>query len=392
MLTELHVTDLRPYVTLDVDFPPGPILIVGPNASGKTSVLEAIALAARGRSTRTTVDAELVRFGADILRVEAHLGTSMEGGQGAVVEVVIVRPGAVGHESGSRKRLRVNGLARRIGSLGTWVRVVVFEPQDMLLVAGPPSLRRAMLDELARALLPGYAADLATYGRALAQRNSLLRSVREEGIDPVELRLWDEPFLDAGSRVVEQRRAILEAMADPLAGAHAEIAPDEAAPSRLSLRYETNAAPQPGESIREALRRRLTETADKEIWNGATLIGPHRDDVMFTIGGRDLAAYGSRGQQRTAILAAKLAEIDLVTERDGRPPLLLLDDVFSELDRVRRSHLVRRLTDLPQAFVTTTAPMDLDPRLVASASIYEVVTDAAGGAALHGAGIDGVLA
>ena len=117
----------------------------------------------------------------------------------------------------------------------------------------------------------------------------------------------------------------------------------------MTLRYETNAPPLPGESPRDALARRLVETAEKEVWNGSTLIGPHRDDLVFELGGRDLAGFASRGQQRTAILAFKLAELDLLTAQDGRPPLLLLDDVFSELDPERRSHLVRRIAALPQA-------------------------------------------
>jgi DNA replication and repair protein RecF len=162
-----------------------------------------------------------------------------------------------------------------------------------------------------------------------------------------------------------------------LAAAHAEIAPDEAAAGGLSLQYVTNAPPAPGESVRDALARRLLETADKEVWNGATVIGPHRDDVAFALAGRDLAGFASRGQQRTAILALKLAELDLLTALDGRPPLLLLDDVFSELDPARRSHLVRRIADLPQAFVTTTTLDDLDPALRAIARTWVVdATDA----------------
>ena len=129
------------------------------------------------------------------------------------------------------------------------------------------------------------------------------------------------------------------------------------------MTYATNAPQLPGESVGDALARRLAETAEKEVWNGTTLIGPHRDDLVFEMGGRALASFASRGQQRTAILAFKLAELDLLTALDGRPPLLLLDDVFSELDPERRAHLVRRIAALPQAFVTTTTLEDLDPAL-----------------------------
>jgi DNA replication and repair protein RecF len=328
-----------------------------------------------------------VRFGSDVMRVEAHLGPVDDAEDGSTDDrsttlgLAVARPAS---PAAARKRLTVNGVPRRAATLAEWVRVVLFAPEDMLLVAGPPGLRRAMLDDLAGALTPAYSADLATYGRALAQRNSLLRAIREEQADRDQLRLWDRPFLEAGAQLVEHRLALIDALATPLAEAHREIAPDEAATTSLTLHYETNAPRADGESVLAALTRRLAETADKEIWNGATLIGPHRDDAVFTLGGRDLAAFGSRGQQRTAVLALKLAEIDLVSGRDGRPPLLLLDDVFSELDVERRSHLVRRLTALPQAFVTTTTPADLDPRLVARATAYEVVPDGGGGARLRG--------
>jgi DNA replication and repair protein RecF len=158
-------------------------------------------------------------------------------------------------------------------------------------------------------------------------------------------------------------------LADPLAAAHREIAPDE---STLRLSYVSNVQPAPGESNESALRRRLRETADKEIWNGATLVGPHRDDLALESDGRALTEFASRGQQRTAILALKLAELDVLGTLDGRPPLLLLDDVFSELDPERRAHLVRRIGDLPQAIVTTTTPDDLDPALVAASTLWQV--------------------
>ena len=295
----------------------------------------------------------------------------MEGRIGPdVLEVAITRSGADG--SGGRKRVRINGLGRRASGLGQYLRVVLFAPEEMLLVIGSPSLRRAAIDTLATAHFPAYADDLATYGRTLQQRNSLLRAIREETATRDQLRFWDDTFLDTGGRVVEARLRLLALLGAPLAAAHGEIAPEEAAAGGLTLRYVTNAPMLGAETPREALARRLLDTADKEIWNGSTVIGPHRDDLAFDLAGRDLAGFASRGQQRTAILAFKLAELDLLTELDGRPPLLLLDDVFSELDPLRRSHLVRRIAELPQAFVTTTTLDDLDPALREVAQAWEV--------------------
>lgn len=337
----------------------------GPNAAGKTSLLEAIVLLAWGHSHRTSTDVELIRWGADVTRVEGVVGTDE-------LDLTLVRPGSAQAAGGSRKRIRVNGVPRRAASLGGALRVVMFAPEEMLLVAGSPSLRRAALDRIAAGRFPAYGPALSTYTRALQQRNGLLRAIRDETAERSQLRYWDKPFLDAGGEVVDLRHQVLRELGPPFAAAHAEIAPEEASGAALGLRYETNAPARAGETPRDALERRLAETADKEAWNGTTLVGPHRDDLSFVLGERDLAGFASRGQQRTAILAFKLAELDLLTAIDGRPPLLLLDDVFSELDPERRSHLVRRIASLPQAFVTTTTLDDLDAGLLSIADTWHV--------------------
>ena len=370
-LDRLLLADLRSYAELDVEFGAGPQLVWGPNAAGKTSLLEAMVVLARGGSHRTTTDVELIRWGADVTRLVGRSSSDE-------IEVALVRPGSAAAATGARKRIRVNGVPRRAPALAERLRVVLFAPEDMLLVAGSPSLRRATLDQLATTLVPGYAGELATYGRALQQRNGLLRAIRDETASRDELRYWDRPFLDAGGAVVAARHGLIARLTGPLAAAHAEIAPEEAAAAALGVEYVTNAPVGHGETPRDALERRLAETAEKEAWNGTTLVGPHRDDLAFVMGGRDLSAFASRGQQRTAILALKLAELDLVTALDGRPPLLLLDDVFSELDPARRAHLVRRIAELPQAFVTTTTLDDLDPALRAIATPWQVRADAGG--------------
>ena len=288
------------------------------------------------------------------------------------LDVALAREGP----SAGRKRIRVNGVPRRATILPGILRLVLFAPEEMQLVVGPPSSRRTVLDSLAAQRFPAYAADLSAYGRVLAQRNALLRAIREEQATRDLLPPWDAKFLEAGTAVLEARAALLAELAAPLAAAHAEIAPGE---GWLGVTYESNAAPAPGERPGDALARRLRETAEKELWNGNTLVGPHRDDVAFRLDGRDLATFASRGQQRTAILALKLAELDLLTALDGRPPLLLLDDVFSELDPSRRAHLVRRIATLPQAFVTTTALEDLDPQLLAEGTPWEVIASAGTG-------------
>ena len=359
----LSLTDFRSYGRLDIELAGGPHVVVGRNAAGKTNLIESLVLLSSGRSYRGGADTEMVRWGGDFARVgavvEAH-------GRPEELEVVIFASPPGG---GARKRIRVNGVNRRASALAPVLRTVLFAPEDMLLIIGSPSLRRNLLDDLVAQREVTASAVLSTYARALTQRNSLLKRIREEAASRTELAYWDGVLCESGGHILDWRLAALAALAEPLAAAHREIAPDE--PS-LSLRYVSNVMPRDGEGRSEALRRRLHETADKEIWNGATLVGPHRDDIAFEAAGREYTLFASRGQQRTAILALKLAELELLRQLDGRPPLLLLDDVFSELDPVRRAHLVRRIGILPQAVVTTTTADDLDPALVAASSLWLV--------------------
>ncbi len=362
----LTLADFRSYGHLEVAFDGGPQVVVGQNAAGKTNLLEALVVLSLGRSHRARTDQDLVRWGATVGRIEASVSREPASTAIETLDVAIATPAA---GLPNRKRIRVNGVGRRAETLSSTLRTVLFAPESMLLVSGAPSLRRDELDTVVAQLRPGHARSLATYARALTQRNSLLRLIREGEADAGQLPYWNGVLVDVGGGIVDRRLAVLAELSGPLGSAHDEIAPGEEA---LSLAYETNAPAGPGETPGDAIRRRLAETAEKELWNGQTLVGPHRDDLRFLFGGRDLAAFGSRGQQRTAILALKLAELDLLARGDGVAPLLLLDDVFSELDPERRGHLVRRIRALPQAFVTTTALEDLDPALVAESAAWRV--------------------
>ena len=229
LLDSIDLLDLRGYASLDATFGPGPHLVWGPNAAGKTSLLEAMVLLAWGRSHRTPADGELIRWGRDLARVEGVIGSDTDRGGDRPVRR---------RRSAGRKRIRVNGLGRRAAGLAGLLRVVLFAPEEMLLIAGSPSLRRAVIDQLATTGSPAYADALTTYGRTLQQRNSLLRAIREEGAAATELRFWDGAFLDAGAAIVAERRRLLEVIAEPLAAAHAEIAPgrggDRAADARAT--------------------------------------------------------------------------------------------------------------------------------------------------------------
>lgn len=222
----LQLTSFRTYDSLDVHFPAGPQVVVGPNATGKTNLLESLVVLGTARSHRASLDGELISWGADFARLEA-------GVESATVEVVIARTPS----GGGRKRVLVNGVARRPAALGGALPVVLFAPEDMLLIVGTPALRRQALDTLVAQTVPPAAATMANYARALTQRNNLLRAIRDGSASPAELRFWDAVVIDDGSRIVDWRHAALSGLAAPLAGAHAEIAPAE---EPLELRYLSN--------------------------------------------------------------------------------------------------------------------------------------------------------
>jgi DNA replication and repair protein RecF len=229
----LQLTSFRSYQSLDVSFPGGPQVVVGPNATGKTNLLESLVVLGTSRSHRTSGDGELVSWTADFARLEAGLEADNK------VEVVISRSGV----GGGRKRVLVNGVARRPSALAAALPVVLFAPEDMLLVIGSPSGRRNSLDTLIVQTVPTSAATMSTYGRALTQRNNLLRAIRENAAAPDELHYWDDVILENGAQIVDWRRTALGQLAGPLADAHQEIAPGE---EGLNMEYLTNAEPLEG--------------------------------------------------------------------------------------------------------------------------------------------------
>ena len=207
MLTSISLAGFRGYVSLSATFGPGAHLVWGPNAAGKTSLLEALVVCARGASHRTVTDAELIRWDAPFARVDTR--RELPGLDPLELDVTLVREGP----AGGRKRIRVNGVPRRATALAGLLRVVVFAPEEMLLVAGPPSLRRGVLDALASQRLPAHAADLAAYGRVLGQRNALLRAIREERATPDQLSPWDAKLVESGAAVLDARHRVLGELA-----------------------------------------------------------------------------------------------------------------------------------------------------------------------------------
>jgi len=391
-LTRLSLINFRNYARLSLDMPRRVMVLQGANAQGKTNVLEAIYYLTAARSPYATSDTQLVNWLAEQddlphARIEAEL---IRGNALTRIEIVLTRD-EQNHDR-YRKHIRINGVDKRVMDLMGVANVVLFVPQDISLVDGPPSERRRYLDATLCQIEPPYCRALAQYGRVLEQRNGLLRQLRDRGGSPEQLQFWDDRLTEHGAQIIARRQKAvldLETLAQPI---HRDLSGGR---ERLRLRYSPSfdprhpqdddqqlrlgldlpppvSMPQDPEAIREAFRARLRSTASEEIARGITTSGPHRDDLLFLDGQIDLRTYGSRGQQRTAVLATKLAEVELMARVTGEQPILLLDEVMSELDADRRQYLCRRIGRVEQSLVTTTDLDALAPGVREGAALYRV--------------------
>jgi DNA replication and repair protein RecF len=382
-LVHLGLTNFRNYARLELDLPAQPVILLGDNGQGKSNLLEAIYLLSTTRSWRSQVDAELIdwRYQEEGQAFARVVGALQRRDGALTLEVAILGEGPTGAGSPSTagKRIKVNGSPKRAFDLVGQAQVVMFGPQDIDLVQGPPQSRRRYLD-IALSLLDGrYMRALSRYNRVLAQRNQLLRQIKAGLARPSQLPFWNEELVNSGSFIIHQRivsMASLEKFAAPI---HLRLSGGS---ENLQLLYRSSLEPKLGASdvdiaaLRANYADKLALVQEKELVLGVSLLGPHRDDFAFLINGRALAAYGSRGQQRTAVLALRLAEVEVVFQQVGEPPILLLDDVMSELDGPRRGHLREAIGRCSQSIITATDPSSLDDGLLANASRYRVVSGA----------------
>jgi len=392
-LNRLSLTNFRNYTRLELSLPDRLLVLQGPNAQGKTNLLEAIHLLATGRSPRAVAERELINWLAlesslPYARLEADIGAGRDAQR---LELVLELAANGGGNPIVRKQVRINGAPKRGLDLIGRLRVVLFLPEDVSLVSGAPSERRRYLDIMLCQISPVYCRALAAYNRAVMQRNSLLRRLRDEGGDPAQLDFWDEQLGESGSLIYNWRNNALRSLDDMAGLRHSELSGGE----RLHLMYlpgfdpdrpvtepamSTQAVKQarladgqtPYQAISQAevkqrMIERLHRLRRREIAAGSSLAGPHRDDVAFVVDEHDLRLYGSRGQQRTAALALKLAELRFMRDETGDSPLLLLDDVMSELDATRRHSLLDALEEVTQALVTTTDWGDFAPEMLRQA-------------------------
>ena len=320
-------------------------VLTGRNAQGKTNVLEALHLCCLGRSHRTPHDRDLIRWGEDAAFVSVEV-LHRDGTHD--VSVTLSRADR------RRKVVRVGGAqVARIGELMGHVNAVLFAPEDLSIVKGGPAERRRFIDMELSQLRPAYFYALQRYVRALNQRNNLLREMLRSPAARATLDAWDEQLALAGAQIVRHRREYVQALREAACACHRDIAgADEA----LDIAYVTQL--RAGDGLAQDMLRLLHEAREQDMRRAVTSVGPHRDDLKLTVAGREARVFGSQGQQRTVALSLKLAELSVVERERGEAPILLLDDVMSELDPRRRQQLIERI-DGVQTIVTCTDASDL---------------------------------
>ncbi len=358
LLRRLELADVRSYSRARLELDAGVTLLLGPNAQGKTNLLEAVVRVATGGSHRVATDAPLVRAGTDAAVIRCLVET--DAGRRRTVELQL---------GAGRARTRVDGQDVRRAADGVGVlRVVLFAPEDLTIVRGDPTERRRFLDDLLAQRRPAYATARAEYDRVLRQRNQLLKRARGLSGEAREaatstLQAWSEQLVVTGSALVAARTAAVRTLAGPVDRFYRDLADR---PERVSLHYRSTVGDVVDDErtvpetapIQAAFRDRLAEVAADERDRGVTLVGPHRDDLELRIGSLPAKGYASHGEAWSLALSLKLATFEVLVEVGDRP-VVLLDDVFAELDEVRRAHLAEACRRFDQVLVTAAVEADV---------------------------------
>jgi DNA replication and repair protein RecF len=391
-LTHIALTDFRNFSRLDIDIPRGALVLVGDNAQGKTSLLEAIYFISTFTSFQARRDQQLINFiaGKKKLAVGRIVADYVRAGKPHRLEVRIIQEAQ--NQNGNtrvRKEIFLDGLRRKANEAIGHFNAVLFLPQMLQVVEGPPAERRRYFNLILSQTIPNYAAYLATYSKSVSQRNALLKQLSERGGDRDQLVYWDDQVSRDGSFLIEARIQALQEIEHLAALVHLELTRNS---ERLRLDYQPAYDPVPKstsqlsmgldapvnrrgfsrQEIQVGFQKALAANRLEEIARGQTTLGPHRDEVRFLVNSIDLGTFGSRGQVRTAMLSMKIAEITWIQEKTGHWPVLLLDEVLAELDPQRREDLLTRLSKSEQALLTTT---DLDlfsPGFIKKAQLWQV--------------------
>ncbi|KIL39632.1 recombinase RecF [Gordoniibacillus kamchatkensis] len=361
-LKRLALQHYRNYAHVDIAIDHNVNIFVGPNAQGKTNLLEAIFVLALTKSHRTHQDKELLDWNGG----ETVLHAELERRYGTCTLDLSL--------SAKGKKAKINGLEQKKLSnfIGT-MNVVMFAPEDLEIVKGNPGVRRRFLDMEIGQVHPGYLYELSQYQKILQQRNNLLKQIPGRGgVDLDMLGVWNEQLAQHGVKIMKKRQSFIKKLQTWAEHIHAGIT---AGGETLRIDYAPSLplSDEPEEAVLfDQFMIKLSQVKDQELRRGMTLVGPHRDDLLFYINGKEAHVYGSQGQQRTTALSLKLAEIELIREEVGEYPLLLLDDVLSELDEHRQTQLIQTFQSKVQTFITTTGIESVHLDRLEGASVFQV--------------------
>ncbi len=393
IITHLSLTKFRNYVSLELDLPPHIMVFQGDNAQGKSNLLEAIYILATSRSPHSYSDRELINwdaFSEDMPTCRIAAGVQKSGInlklEVALSAKAVASPPSPSEDFFSRwqtstkgapvqKRIRINGVVRHAADLIGQLNVVTFSVHDIDLVGGEPALRRRYLDITNSQIDHKYLRCLQRYNQVLWQRNQLLRLIAEKKASPDELAFWDQQLVETGVYLIAQREHAVSALDSLAQGIHDELSGGQ---GKLKLVYFRSIDKQRGkedsqvEEIAAAFTRALQAAREREIAQGMSLVGPHRDDLRFFVDEVDAGIYASRGQQRTVALSLKLAESKFMLSATKENPILLLDDVLSELDARRRHHLLSSAANYQQVLITTTDLDRFEADFLEKASLFRV--------------------
>jgi DNA replication and repair protein RecF len=365
-VSRLAMVDFRSYAEADIEIPPGVSAFIGPNGQGKTNLVEAIAYASTQASHRVASDQPLVRVGAD----QAIVRTTVQRGEREALIELEINPG-----KSNRARLNRGAVPRPRDVLGI-LRTVLFSPDDLDLVKGDPSDRRRFLDDLLVARQPRFAGVRTDYDRVLKQRNTLLKTAggratgRPNQAAVATLEVWDAHLARTGAELLEARLALVEALAPYVARHYTEVAmsvPKADGGNDALLTYKPSVELTPGlldrGALTDALLAEVARRRTDELDRGVTLVGPHRDELLFSLGALPAKGYASHGEAWSFALSLRLAAFELL-RADGDDPVLILDDVFAELDDLRRSRLAELVAETEQVLVTAAVTEDVPTKLV----------------------------
>ncbi len=358
-ISQLTITDFRSYERFDLAPDPALTVLVGPNATGKTNLIEALELVTEADSFRHPVWSETVRWGTEAARVQLH---ACDGERRHDVEMTITAAG--------RRTYKVGGKVRRsVSDVAGTIPCVVFTPEDLRVVKDSAERRRALVDGVGAQLSGTYARLRTEYERVVRQRNSLLKagSASDDDLAP-----WDERLVALGARLHTHRRGLFDRIIAEAERVHAAITSDGPLTATYLASWERDGIAASATDPAAALEEHLARRRDDERARGSTLCGPHRDEIVFRVAGRDARAFGSQGQQRTIALALKLAEVTVVEEVSGSRPVLLLDDVMSELDEARRHALAGAVGERAQTVMTTANLGYFTGELIGRATVVEL--------------------